>query len=107
MEGELSPLAEDPPRVKFKVERRRVGPTTLGCFGGAGGLVTQFCLSLAPWTVARQAPLSMGFSRQEYASGLPFSPLGHPPEPGIKIESPTWEAPDVLTFAQLVLNIPF
>ena len=49
----------------------------------------------------------MGFSRQEYASGLPFTPPGHPPEPGIKIESPTWEAPDVLMFAQLVLNVPF
>ena len=82
MEGELSPLAEDPPRVKFKVERRRVGPTTLGCFGGAGGLVTQFCLSLAPWTVARQAPLSMGFSRQEYWSGLPF-PSEDLPDPNL------------------------
>ena len=30
--------------------------------------------SVTPWTVARQAPLSMGFSRQEYGSGLPFSP---------------------------------
>ena len=29
--------------------------------------------SATPWTVARQAPLSMGFSRQEYWSGLPFS----------------------------------
>ena len=66
MEGELSPLAEDPPRVKFKVEWRRAHLTTLECFGGAGGLVTQLCLSLAPWTVALQAPLSMGFSRQEY-----------------------------------------
>ena len=48
----------------------------------------------------------MGFSRQEYVSGLPFTPPGHPPEPGIQIESPTWEAPDVLIFAQLVLNVP-
>ena len=38
-----------------------------------GGLVTKSCLTLAtPWTVARQAHLSMGFSRQEYWSGLPF-----------------------------------
>ena len=35
--------------------------------GGGGGLVTKSCLTLAtPWTVACQAPLSMGFSRQEY-----------------------------------------
>ena len=38
----------------------------------------------APWPVARQAPLSMGFSRQEYWSGLPFPPLGDLPDPGIE-----------------------
>ena len=37
------------------------------------------------WTVARQAPLSMGFSRQEYWSGLPFPPPGDLPDPGIKL----------------------
>ena len=36
------------------------------------------------WTVARQAPLSMGFSRQEYWSGLPCPPLGDLPDPGIE-----------------------
>ena len=36
------------------------------------------------WTVAQQAPLSMGFSRQEYWSGLPCLSLGDPPDPGIK-----------------------
>ena len=43
-----------------------------------GGLVAKSCLTLAtPWTIACQAPLSMGFSRQEYWSGLPFpSPIG-------------------------------
>ena len=41
--------------------------------GGGGGLVTKSCLTLAvPWIVACQAPLSMGFSRQEYWSRLPF-----------------------------------
>ena len=41
-------------------------------FGGGGGLVTKLCLTLAvPWIVACQAPLSMGFSRQEYWSRLP------------------------------------
>ena len=39
-------------------------------------------LFVAPWTVARQAPLSMGFSRQEYWSGLPFPSLGDLPDPG-------------------------
>ena len=36
------------------------------------------------WPVARWAPLSMGFSRQEYWSGLPRPPPGDPPDPGIK-----------------------
>ena len=41
-----------------------------------------------PWTVVHQAPLSMGFSRQEYWSGLPFPSPGDPPNPGIKPVSP-------------------
>ena len=45
----------------------------------------QSCLTLCnPWTVARQAPLFMGFSRQEYWSGLPRPPPGDFPNPGIK-----------------------
>ena len=39
---------------------------------------------VTPWTVAYQAPLSMGFPRQEYWSGLPFPPPGNFPDPGIK-----------------------
>ena len=54
-----------------------------------GGLVAKSCPTLAiPWTVARQAPLSMGFSRQEYWSGLPFPSPGDPPDSGIEPESP-------------------
>ena len=44
----------------------------------------QLCLTLCNPVVARQAPLSMGFSRQKYWSGLPFPPPGDPPDPGIK-----------------------
>ena len=44
--------------------------------------------SATPWTVTRQAPLSMGFSRQEYWSGLPFPPPGDLPNPGIKPMTP-------------------
>ena len=40
-----------------------------------------------PRTVAYQAPLAMGFSRQEYWSGLPFPSLGDLPDPGIKLMS--------------------
>ena len=44
------------------------------------------------WTVAYQAPLSMGFYRQEYCSGLPFPPPGDLPNPGIKPKPPTLQA---------------
>ena len=44
------------------------------------------------WTVAHQASLSMGFSRQEYWSGLPFPSPGDLPDPGIEPGSPAVEA---------------
>ena len=44
------------------------------------------------WTVARQAPPSMGFSRQEYWSGLPFPSPGDLPNPGIEPGSPALQA---------------
>ena len=46
-------------------------------------------LLVTPWTVAHQAPPSMGFSRQEYWSGLPLPFPGDLPNPGIKPGSPT------------------
>ena len=48
------------------------------------------------WTAARQVPLSMGFSRQEYWGGLPFPSPGDLPHPGIKPRSPALQA-DALT----------
>ena len=78
-----------------------------GFYEKVKGLVTQCALLFAPlWTVARQTPLSMGFSRQEYWSGLPCPPPGNLPDPGVKpvsltspalagrffITSTTWEA---------------
>ena len=68
------------------------------------------CLFMTPWTVAFQAPLSMGFSRQEYWSGWPCPPPGDLPDPGIKhislkppalasgffTISATWEAQKIL-----------
>ena len=47
---------------------------------------------MTPWTVALQAPLSMGFCRQEYWSGLPFPSPGDLPNPGIEPGSPAWQA---------------
>ena len=48
------------------------------------------------WSVAHQAPLSMGFYRQEYWSGLPFPSPGDLPDPGIEPRSPALQA-DTLT----------
>ena len=48
--------------------------------------------SVTPWTVAHQAPLSVGFPRQEYWSGLPCRSPGDLPDPGIKPRSPTLQA---------------
>ena len=58
-----------------------------------GSLVTKSCLILATSrTVARQAPLSMGFSRQEYWSGLPLPSPRDLPNPGIEPGSPAMQA---------------
>ena len=52
-------------------------------------MLSQVQMFLIPWSVVHQAPLSMGFSRQEYQSGLPFPPPGDLPDPGIKLAPPT------------------
>ena len=71
---------------------------------GGDSLVAKSCPTVAtPWIVACQAPLSMGFSRQEYWSGLPSLSPGDLPEPGIKPGSPALQASLV---AQLVKNPP-
>ena len=49
------------------------------------------------WTVAHQAPLSMGFSRQESWSGLPFPSPGDPPDPGIESRSPALQVHSLLS----------
>ena len=52
---------------------------------------------VTPWTVAREAPLSMGFPRQEYWSGLPFHSPGNLPNPGIKPMFPALQADSLPT----------
>ena len=73
-------------------------------------------LLVTPWTLAHQVPLSMGFSRQEYWSGLPCPPPGDLPNPGIEpmsLTSPalageffttnvTWEA---LTYGRVIFFV--
>ena len=63
-----------------------------------GGLVPKSCLTLAmPCTVDCQAPLSTGFSRQEYWSGLPFPSPEDLPNPRIEPGSPALQADSLPT----------
>ena len=65
---------------------------------GGGGLVVKSCLTLTTsWTIACQAPLSMGFFRQEYWSGLPFPSPADLPDPGIQLRSPALQSDSLLT----------
>ena len=57
------------------------------------------------WTVAHQAPPSMGFSRQEYWSGLPFPSPGDLPDPGIEPRSPVLQADALTSEPPWILNI--
>ena len=71
---------------------------------------------VTPWTIAHQAPLSMGFSRQEYWNGLPSPPPGDLPNPGIKPTSPvslalageffTTEPPGKTFYKSLNFDVP-
>ena len=68
---------------------------------GDGGLVSQSCLTLTtPWTVACQAPLSMGFSRQNYWSRLLCPPQGDLSNPVIEPVSPALQAHSLLNELQ-------
>ena len=62
-------------------------------------LAAQSCPTLAnPRTVARQAPLSIGFSRQEHWSGLPFASPEDLPGPGTEPGSPALQADSLLSY---------
>ena len=62
-----------------------------------GGLVAKSCVILVTtWTVAHQALLSMGFSRQEYWNGLPFPSPRDLPNSGIEVTSPASQADSLL-----------
>ena len=68
--------------------------------------VSHVILFMTPRPVACQAPLSMGFSRQEYSSGLPFPYSGDLSNPWIKPGSPTLQADSLLIHKEaLYINI--
>ena len=66
---------------------RHLGLQSLLPQSTCAGSVVSNCF-VTPWTVARQTPLSMEFSQQEYWSGLPFPPAGDLPNPGMEPASP-------------------
>ena len=102
--------AEAQPRPACQGLQKALGrPDGLGATSETGGQVVWFTCSVTsvvsdsvtPWTGACQAPLSMGFSRQEYWNGLPFPSLGGLPNPGIKALSPV---PPALRAYSLLLS---
>ena len=58
------------------------------------------CPTVLPWTVSLQAPLSVGFPRQEYWKELPFPSPGDLPDPGTETASPPWQADSLLLSQQ-------
>ena len=77
--------------------------------GGFSLSLSLYCLVfVTPWTEGHQAPLSMGFSRQEYWSGLPFPSPGDLPDPRIEPLSPELLVDSLLLSHQrcLGLNLP-
>ena len=83
----LSPVVDGPIRSQLGLLSPLFCDQAWKCVGGA--LVAKSCRTLVtPWTVACQAPLSMGLSRQEYWSGLPFPSPGDFPNPEIEPGSP-------------------
>ena len=82
--SQVNSLPSEPPRKPY--------------FWHGVALVSKSWLTLlTPWTVACQAPLSMGFFRQEYWSGLPFPSPGDLPNPGIEPRSPALQADSLPT----------
>ena len=69
-------------------EEEDAGQTAAPKTGSGAGLLSYIRLFVTLWIVARQAPLSMGFSKQEYWNGLPFPSPEHLPDSGIKPVSP-------------------
>ena len=65
----------------------REGPPLTHSVCSCARALSHVQLSAIPWTVAYRSPLSMGFPRQEYWSGVPFPTSGGLPDPGIEPKS--------------------
>ena len=87
--GELSVLSQEEEVNADRLKKKNITVSWLVWFG----LVAKLCPTLAtPWTIACQAPLSVGFSREEYWSGLPFPLPGYLPNPGVEPGYPALQA---------------
>ena len=82
MAAHSSILASEIPWTEEPGRLQSMGCTRVGQFNLVQ-LLSHVRLSATPWTEACQAPLSMGFSRQEYWNGLPFPSPGDLPNPGM------------------------
>ena len=82
------------PQENYALEAKMCAQSVVSCCPCwlCGQFLSCVWLSVTPWTIARQAPLSLGFSRQECWSGLPCPPPGDLPDPGIQSVSPTFAA---------------
>ena len=102
--GEAPNTATDRKQMMSRKQYTALGPSSSGPSRGDSSwskgklLEAQSSLNLAtPWTVACQTPLSLGFSSQEYWSGVRFLSPGDLPDLGIKLGSPTLQADALLT----------
>ena len=68
-------------------------------------LLSSVRLFATPWAVAYEAPPSMGFSRQEYWSGLPFPSPGNLPNPEIEPGSPALQADAVPSELEIIIDL--
>ena len=82
--------SQEEPRIPARIQLCSLHPPYTWCPFNLRDVcaLSHVRLFVTLWTVAHQAPLSMGFPRQEYWSGLPFPPSGCLPDPGIKPSSP-------------------
>ena len=79
-------------RLDVSKEKKKSLETEVYVSGPLSLLLGHVWLFVTPWTIAHQAPQSLGFSRQEYCSGLPFPTPEDLPNPGIEPRSPTLQA---------------
>ena len=77
----------------------------IGYYGGGALFSQSYPTLVTPWTVAHQAPLFMGFHRQEFLNGLPFPSSGDLSHPGIELMSPALQAVSCFAGLPLWLNV--